>query len=96
METLYTQFQALDLTSQGVVVGLAVTAILGLAKKLWPALDASSGLNKFCVAVVLAGAAGYANAGWPGVVLPVLVALGGYDVATNATKAIAQVRGEES
>ena len=96
METIWEQYQLLDLTSQSMVVGILVTGAFGIAKKLWPALNASSGLNKFCVAVILAAAFGYANAGWPGVVLPVLIALGGYDISTNTTKAIAAARGEKS
>jgi len=83
MQDLWTQFISLPPEQQAVIVGVAVSAALAVAKRLWPSFAASPELAKFGTAVTLAGLVGYAAGGWQGAVLAVLVALGTYDGGKN-------------
>ena len=90
MTDLWQQFLALDANAQAVVVGLAVSVLMGVVKKLWKGFAAGPAEVKFVTALVLAGVAGYVVGGWPRAVLAVIAALGGYDGGKNLLRGVVQ------
>lgn len=95
MTDLWQQFLALDPAARAVVVGLVVSAFMGLVKVLWKGFAAGPAEVKFATALVLAGVGGYASSGWPGAALTILVTLGGYDGGKNLLRGVIRPLAEE-
>ena len=83
MSDAWQQFISLDPSAQAAIIGVLVSVVVAVAKKLSPTFAAGPAEIKFLTASVLAAIGGYLAGSWPGAVLAVLVALGTYDGAKN-------------
>lgn len=89
MTAFWQWWTAADPQTQGVLIGLATTVIVGVLK-LVPRIDASPAQVKMLLAALIAGIGGYVNGGPLGALAAILSALGIYDIWKRGLVATAE------
>lgn len=96
MQELWDAWNGLDLAGQAVLIGIVSSAVVGLLKRRWPSLAASTGAVKQYLLAALAGVGAYlATGNILAAVVAFFSAIGGYEVyKEQVARRVGAKRGE--